>query len=186
MVKNLKNLLTPLKFLRIKSEGLFWYQWTAPALLSFFSIGLYYLSPVEISIFGDRGILSQLNSFFGVVIGFYIAGLAAISSFPAEHLDREISGHPTVLRSQKGGVAVEENLTRRRLMAYSFGYCVFIAIVLLIIGTIASGSYFIDGSEPAQWLIKISIIILYIYLSASLLVVTLFNLHYLTERMHRE
>jgi len=185
-VKNFNNLLTPLKFLRIKSAGLFWYQWTAPTIICAASLLVYGISPIEIKIFGDYGVIRGLNTFYSVVIGFYIAGLAAVSTFPSAHLDKEISGHPTVLVSYKGGSSSEEKLTRRRLMAYVFGYCVFLAIILLITGTIASGTSFVGDVEDFKLIVQYFFVVFYVYCSSSLLVATLFMLHYLTERMHRE
>ena len=86
----------------------------------------------------------------GILIGFYIAALAAVSSFRNDTLDRELSGRPVKLVNARQGKKKEEILTRRRFLAVLFGYCAVLSICLYIAGSVET--HFAIGEKAEPWL----------------------------------
>lgn len=183
------KVLTVFSFLRLKSPDIAWYQWVYPTILF---IILY----VGVWIVGDRyfvfdfeKMLADINALMGILVGFYIAALAAVSSFTNETLDQVMKGRPPTLISRRQGNDIKETLTRRRFLTILFGYCAVISIFIYIFGVLG---LHVQLVEPVDiWLeraIDIGRLIawaVYVWVICSLLVVTLLGLHYLVERMHR-
>ena len=125
----------------------------------------------------------------GFLIGFYIAALAAVSSFKNKSLDKEMKGRAPKLTYMRKGCRNEESLTRRRFLAALFGYCAGLSIFLYILGIMRLhfGLVKTIDTNTASY---VGIIwnffgLTYVWALSSLLVVTLLGLHYLIERMHR-
>lgn len=137
---------------------------------------------------GDK-LIGDVNALMGILVGFYIAALAAVSSFTNENLDQVMKGRAPTLTTVRRGNEVKETLTRRRFLAILFGYCATLAIVLYIFGVLHVHLTF---SQPAASWVQVAMSIsgqvawgFYVWIISSLLVVTLLGLHYLVERMHR-
>lgn len=183
------KIFTVFSFLRLRSADIFWYQWGYPTIifaLAYGGSGL--ISDGFFSFEGDK-LINEVNTLMGILIGFYIAALAAVSSFTNENLDKIMKGRAPTLTSRRKGVDIKEKLTRRRFLAVLFGYCASSSIFLYIFGVIAVHVDYVQPVEP--WLMKSvefaqeGAWIFYMWLLSSLLVVTLLSLHYLVERMHR-
>jgi len=183
------KVFTVLTFLRLRSADIFWYQWVYPTIVFLLVYGGMWL--VGDGVFSSKSLelTNDINTLMGILVGFYIAALAAISSFTNENLDQVMKGRPPTLTSRRKGADIKERLTRRRFLAVLFGYCAFLSIFLYIFGVIAvrisfskpANSYLLKAVEFGQegaWAI-------YVWVLSSLLVVTLLGLHYLIERMHR-
>lgn len=185
MLKRSK-LLSPLLFLRLQSPDLFRYQWGIPGLLTAAALSLYYLLPIEPLLLGDKGLVVRINGLLSTLIGFYIAALAAVATFPSETLDQKMKGRAPTLNYRRGGEKRIETLTRRRFLAILFGYSAFLSITIYGLGII---TFAMEPSVPSgtlRWLLEFAWIVAYAFMLASLTVVTLLGLNYLIERMHRE
>lgn len=184
------KIFTVFSFLRLRSPDLFWYQWVYPSIVFLILVGAYHLLNERILQIDLIQLVADLNGLIGVLIGFYIAALAAVSSFSNENLDQIMKGRAPSLVSFRGGKRSEERLTRRRFLAILFGYSAATSIALFGLG-ILQGRVASIITEP-QWVSSLMWIgthlywTLYTWLASSLLVVTLLGLHYLVERMHRE
>ena len=188
-ISNIK-LLTSLSFLRLKSGDLFWYQWFWPSVMCALFHVLFWTAPAKPAIFGDHGIVGSANNLLNMVIGFYIAALAAVATFSSKNLDSAMKGHTPKIKIVRGGSVSFENLTRRRFLCVLFGYCAFVSILLYVssliikfsLPSINTWDFFVNNIEYFQfaWLTY------YFFLSASLLITTLLGLHYLIDRIHRE
>ena len=130
--------------------------------------------------FDERNILSDLISLLGVLVGFYIAALAAVASFKSEFLDGKLRGRPTTLNYLRRGKKETEILTRRRFISVIFGYCASMAIVLYIFGLCL---LYARMSDPVFGSVAVAV---FFWGLSSLFVVTLLGLHYLVDRMHRD
>lgn len=183
------KIFTVFSFLRLKSADVFWYQYTYPTIVFLIVfVGCHLLGDGLLK-FEKLKLISDINSLMGILVGFYIAALAAVSSFANESLDQIMKGRAPTLESSRGGRKIIETLTRRRFLAVIFGYCATLAVVLYIFGVIQV--HFTIEQSVDCWLKNVVNIIeqiswaIYVWAISSLLVVTLLGLHYLVERMHR-
>lgn len=183
------KVFTVLSFLRLRSPDIFWYQWIYPTIVFALIFGGFQFWADQFLTFDKDKLIGDVNALMGILVGFYIAALAAVSSFSNENLDQVMKGRaPTLITVRKGDI-IKETLTRRRFLAIIFGYCATLAIILYIFGvlqvhlTVAQpvnswAQTAISAAGQAAWW-------LYVWIISSLLVVTLLGLHYLVERMHR-
>jgi len=183
------KIFTVFSFLRMKGADIVWYQWYYPTILfSIIYLG-WELWVKNFTKIDSENIVADVNILIGILIGFYIAALAAISSFANENLDQIMKGRPTTLTSKRQGKKVEEELTRRRFLSILFGYCSFISMSLYAIGIIRRHISW-RFSIPEEYLCAVTLLdgvvkMFYLWLISSLFVATLLGLHYLIERIHR-
>ncbi|WP_143103469.1 hypothetical protein [Albimonas pacifica] len=183
------KIFTVFSFLRLKSEDIVWYQWIYPTAIFSIVFGLFIWKGGEFLTF-DRGeLIKDVNSLVGILVGFYIAALAAVSSFSNENLDQLMKGRAPTLISVRQGAEIKETLTRRRFLSILFGYCASLAIILYVFGVIQTHIVVIlPDIEWVKWAFGALRMLawgIYVWIISSLLVVTLLGLHYLVERMHR-
>ena len=183
------KVLTVFSFFRVQSPDIFWYKWVYPTIICF-------LVFVTIELWGDKyffvdkeKLISDINALASKLAGFYIAALAAVSSFGNESLDNRMKGITPILVSKLRGKQQEEDLTRRRFLAILFGYCIGLAIALYLLGML---QVHLSIEQPVNvWIQRAMnfgeqlVFVLYLWIISSLLVVTLLALHYLVERMYR-
>ena len=161
---------------------------TQQILFGFGYVGYQFCGEGTILIEGTE-VIREINRLMGILVGFYIAALAAVASFRSDTLDKVLSGRPVRLANARQGREKQEILTRRRFLAVLFGYCASLSICLYIVGAVES--HFAIGAEAEAWLRQTLlasrevILALYAWALSSLLVVTFLGLHYLVERMHR-
>lgn len=183
------KIFTVFSFLRLRSADIFWYQWIYPTILFALLFGSFHFFGDQIISFDKSKLIGDVNVLMGILVGFYIAALAAVSSFSNENLDQIMKGRAPTLTVVRGGEEFEETLTRRRFLAILFGYCAILSIILYVYGVLqvhltikplsvlwAQEAFTLAGQ--VAWGV-------YIWIISSLLVVTLLGLHYLVERMHR-
>lgn len=184
LIVNLSKLFTVFSFFRLKSRDLRYFQYVYPTIFAVLVYIFYkYFVCSYFSI--NRNIFStSISNLMGVLIGFYIAALAAVTSFPNNNLDSIMSGNaPEIWEREKGAYS---SITRRRFLSMLLGYCAFIAIAIFIFGSINSSIYLVgDVSEMKLHLIRSISGFLYLWMLSSLFVVTMLCLHYLVDRMHR-
>lgn len=183
------KIFTVLSFLRLRSPDIFWYQWIYPTVI--FAVGFvgFQFWGYQYVSFDQDKLIGDVNALMGILVGFYIAALAAVSSFSNANLDQVMKGRAPTLTTVRKGEEIKETLTRRRFLAIIFGYCATLAIILYLFGvfqvhltipqpTASWGQTVLSIASQAIWAI-------YVWIISSLLVVTLLGLHYLVERMHR-
>lgn len=145
-----------------------------------------YLAPASIAVTGDAGMIAQINDLLEILVGFYIASLAAVATFKSPMLDSIMPGRPPTLREGFGNDAVDVVLTRRKYLSLMFGYLAYLGLVIYLFGmmtvlfaksaSILAGSYFL--------LTKIVFVLVYSFMVSNLFVTTFLGLHYLSYRMH--
>jgi hypothetical protein len=184
------KLFTALSFFKIKSPDLFWFQWIYPIIFCITLQIIFWLLPSKPHIFGDAGIVNSTNGLLNTLIGFYLAALAAIASFPNNALDLNMKGRTPEIYLNRGGKKILEKLTRRRFLCILFGYCTFVSIFIYFLGVISSFLLPSLLSIPFfikwKYFFKFGWLSIYLFLSSSLLITTLLGLHYLVDRMHRD
>jgi len=184
------KVFTFLSFLRLRSPDIQRYQWVYPTLIflcTYLSWKFIFSNWLELD---HIRIFSDINTFMGILVGFYIAALAAVSSFSNKNLDQAMKGRPPVLISRRKGEKSEEVLTRRRFLSILFGYCAAIAIILYVLGVLRQ-NLTLNVIIPKEWSYCVNFFneifyMCYLWLIFSLLVTSLLGLHYLIDRIHRE
>ena len=183
------KVLTVFSFLRLRSVDIFWFQWIYPtAIAAALVIGFHWFGS-QLATFDVEKLVADINSLMGILVGFYIAALAAVSSFTNENLDQIMKGRAPTLTTIRQDREIKETLTRRRFVAVLFGYCATLSIALYILGVLQIRLSFSCSSRA--WMETVCQIagngvwVVYIWMICSLLVVTLLGLHYLIDRMHR-
>lgn len=183
------KVFTVFSFLRLRSPDIYWYQWVYPTVLFALTYGGYQFWGDQFLSFDKDKMIGDINALMGILVGFYIAALAAVSSFSNENLDQVMKGRAPTLTTVRKGDEIKETLTRRRFLAILFGYCATLAIVLYVFGVVQAHMTIVQSSVAwAQAMLSIAGYAawgLYVWIISSLLVVTLLGLHYLVERMHR-
>ncbi|NDW53652.1 hypothetical protein [Aliiroseovarius sp. PrR006] len=189
-----QKLFTVLRFLALKEEqgarrtpkawlssNLRWYQWYYPTVTAIIGTGLVWCLDLNFIFEGDKNLLVRVNSLLAMLVGFYIAALAAVATFQSPRLEEEIVGR----RIFAGGVS----LRRRQFLCAVFGYCTGMSIAVFGIGSIyelvafeLQFSTFLTSNLDCLALLGIFI---YFWLCSSLMYVTLLGLNYLVDRMHR-
>jgi hypothetical protein len=183
------KIFTAFTFLRLRSPDIVWYQWVYPTIFVAFGGLFYFTIGRNILVFNFESLIAEANTLMGILVGFYIAALAAVSSFSSQFLDEIMKGRAPTLSVLRQRVEIKETLTRRRFLSILFGYCATVAIFLYILGVLQA-NLAVSSSAPA-WLLDWSFIISYAFwlvygwFLSSLLIVTLLGLHYLVDRMHR-
>lgn len=182
------QLLTPIAYLRIRHPAKPWFDWYIPAAITAIVFAAVFFAPKPVKVFGEHGLIFFVTDLIKMLIGFYIAALAAVATFAREGMDECVQGEPATLRVKRKGVAKESILTRRRFLSYLFGYLAFTGLVLYFAGaaTTLFGSN-LSLLQAALWgvVIKWCFVFAYIFFTANLITTTLLGLHFLADRIHR-
>ena len=189
-IQKYTKIFTAFSFLRLQSPSIRLYKWWYPfgvwvvALIGFYG---FLFCGCQFLTFDQKSIVSDMNTLMGILVGFYIAALAAVSSFPNDNLDQVMEGEVPTIATIRDGKTVSEKLTRRRFLSILFGYCAVLAVILYVLGVFIAH---LEVSVPTSAQTAISVVEhlvwwVYIWIISSLLIVTLLGLHYLVERMHR-
>lgn len=188
MIRTLPTLLTPLNYLRAKNAHKFAWDWTIPAIVAILGVACLLLLPRPIVVLGDRGLIYWVNELLQVLIGFYIAALAAIASFDRTSLDQQIEGEGVTLKVIRDGGPIDRSLTRRAFLSLMFGYLALVAITLYCTGLVVS---LLDTNikliQPGVlFYLRLLFVFCYGFLFAQMLSITLVALFYLSDRIHRQ
>jgi hypothetical protein len=183
------HLLRPLDYLRIEHPSKRLYDFVLPLILSVLFTGLLLVLPVQIEVLGSNGLVSIFTSLLQILIGFYIASLAAVATFDREIMDSVMVGHPPILKKTVKGEIEEEQLTRRRFLSLMFGYLSLLSFFLYFFGA------FVNLLEPSLLsltsvktlpYLKWGFVFIFLFLASNLFITTLLSLYYMADRIHRD
>lgn len=183
-IANLKKILTAFTFFRLRSADLRYFQFIYPSVLAvFIFVSHWYLSETMFHINLEK-VVANATTLMGVLIGFYIAALAAVTSFPNDSLNSIMAGDAPRIRER--GRSEDAPITRRRFLSILLGYCAFLSIVVYILGSASASIKFAPRTNDIlEVILKTIWWGGYTWLLSSLLTVTMLCLHYLIDRMHR-
>ncbi|MBB5208319.1 hypothetical protein [Chiayiivirga flava] len=124
------------------------------------------------------GLVTKVGGLLQVLVGFYVASLAGVATFPSRSLRQDAAG----LRLDG------QPIRRRKFLAAIFGYLAFLSLLLFLAGIFWPIASFmvakISNAETRFFLHAIGVIV-YLFGFWQLVFITLFGLHYLVDRMHR-
>ena len=175
----LRQLLTPINYLRIKSSdgSKVVIDWLVPAFIAIgICVGwLYYPSVIRLA--GSGGLVESVGALMQVLVGFYVASLAAVATFQSSSLDENVIG-----MTLKGAP-----IKRRQFLAYLFGYLALLSLVLFVLMLFRGVPAAAASSLTGEW----HTFVMFLFALAHQIVfwqmisVTLLGLHYLADRIHR-
>jgi len=126
----IKRLLSPLSYLRIQHDLKFKYDWLIPGALTIVTMASLGSIGYQIPILGPDGIISSFANLSHVLVGFFIAALTAVATFPKRSLDQLMSSPAPTLKGLYKGKAINRQLTRRRFLCFLFGYLAWLSLFL--------------------------------------------------------
>jgi len=188
MVPGLRQLFTPLAYLRIKNPIKPWFDWYIPLAMTTFVFVVLMVLPGRVNLFGETGLVAHVTQLLQMLIGFYIAALAAIATFPSKVLDQPFAGDPVKIKVKRKGQQKLIPINRRRFLSYLFGYLAFLSLLLFLIGmsiSVLHNNLEALLAKDVVRAIKPGFTFVYLFLISNLMVTTLLGLHYLTDRIHR-
>ncbi|MBG5881523.1 hypothetical protein I4990_00955 [Providencia alcalifaciens] len=186
------KLLEPLKYLSIRHDEKRWYDLWYPLCGSILVTAIYFFMETPFSIFGKSGLVTQINGLLQVLIGFYIASLAAIATFSNPTIDEVMAGTPPKVKELYRGKILDVELVRRRFLCYLFGYLALVSFILFGFGLVASlftsQLMTLINSFGISWVlkaVKVVFIFGYTLVLFNMLSTTLLGLYYLAVRIHQ-
>lgn len=180
-------IVAPLAYLRIRHPAKWLIDWLVPAVLTIVSTAAVFLFAKPGAITGPSGLIDRLALVSSILPGFYIASLAAISTFNRPDIDEIMPAPTPTLRVAMGGAHNVVDLTRRRFLAYLFGFLCWESIALLVFcvfsGVVADGVMrHLGGLSQAG---KGSFLVATFMLFWQLICATCLGLYYLADRLNR-
>lgn len=186
------KLFSPLNYLRIRHSEKKWYDFIIPSLGAVLAMAVYFFCHDQIPLVGSSGLIVQVNGLLQVLIGFYIAALAAVSTFSNSSIDEVMAGDPPTLLEKFRGTEIKVELTRRRFVCFLFGYLALMSFILFSVGLVSillgkMISAWIVGLSSIEvlWLIKTVFVGFYSLILINLISTTLLGLYYLSVRFHQ-
>ena len=194
-----RQLCAPCNYLRIRhGEGLFAskavYDFVLPAVLTGLTIAVALALNMKLSIFHNEKFFSSLSGLLSILIGFYMAALAAVATFDRAGIDNRLVGTDAVLkvRNPDGGGVKDKLLSYRQFISYLFGNASFLSFViyacLLLAGSTWKRIEAVIAKYPgADWVMPsmldpISFVVVFFCLW-QLFVTSLLGIYFLAERI---
>lgn len=184
-------LLRTLNYIRVKHPHARRYNFYYPTFLSIIvCILIYKLAPNE-KIFSIDGFISKFNAFLGVIAPFFIASLAAVSTFSGpKGFDQPFEMSTPVTLQIKGsrGAWQEIEVSPRHFLSLLFGYCSVISLLLLMFTILAPflSSGMVNNCGRVGEFLKMGILFVFLSFFFQVIVATLVGIYYLSDKLHRE
>lgn len=184
-----RELIRPVSYLSISHPGskVQVVNWLLPGTMAVGCLAVWIGLDAKLDIFGSAGLLMKLLGFIQSLPGFYLAALAAVSTFNNPGMDKLMPGTPPTARILHNGVLTRVQLTRRRMLSMMFAFLTAESFGLTLLAIMAT-----TMAEPMKALLPLwshfpaalGFLALYLLLLWQMLSVTLWGLFYLGERIH--
>lgn len=162
-------------------------NWWTPTLMSLAIVGIAWGFNLNVDTFGSNGLVSRVLSFVQSLPGFYIAALAAISTFNNPDMDKLMPGNAPTMTVHYNGTLSVVRATRRRFLSSMFAFLTASSLLLTLISIAALGiAEPIKLAIPAytQIFFKLSFSFGYLVMLFQLTSITFWGLYYLGERLY--
>lgn len=172
-------LLSPLRYLSIRHGWWVRYNLICPTLGGVAVGAIVFLTPEMNPIFGPDSLLKNLEPTLAIVGGFFVAALTLVTAEATEVLKAPVGGQsPPTLNG--------EVLSRRRFLAFLFGYLAFSSFALIGLSVLAALlKPLVVSLHLAAWE-RIANSVAAVFVGGWLthvIVATLLGLYYFTERL---
>lgn len=184
-----RQLLTPLAYLRLRHRTKWVYDWGIPLGLAVAVTATCAYLDLRVPILAEPGLVPASNAVLQMLTGFFIASLAAVSTFQSEGIGKPLEGEPMLLKEKVNEQRVDSELNRRRFLCLLFGYLAFASFSVYILGAtaqivgdqlIANPDFDIVELDAARTVF----LFCYIFLIGNLGTTTLLGLYYLSYQLH--
>lgn len=176
----------PWAYILIKGRDKQFYDFLLPAILSLAVTTVAILSKGSINYFGAGGIISSFTSFIQNLPGFFIAALSVVATFQKAEMDYFLAEPTPTINIRSDGRNGAIRLTRRRFLGLLFSFLTAQSIAITIFGiAITSYSGYIAQiiPDPTKIYCFGFGLFIYLFLVSQMVIVTLWGLYYLSERM---
>lgn len=130
IVEALRVVLSPLGYLKARNSTKKYWDFIIPGIIAV-ATALLFISPwLRITVFGEKGFVHGINELIQILVGFYIAALAAVASLANPTLDQGIAGEAISYNRR--------NLTRRQFLCLAFSYLSLLTICIYGAGLAAN------------------------------------------------
>lgn len=183
--------LRSLNYLRVSHRYALRYNWIYPIILGgAVAYGVLQLTTAD-SLFEDDGFLRSFTPVLSILAPFFIAALAAVSTFSGNpSIDEPFDMSQPVLLKVIGDGGDWENIdiTPRHFLSLLFGYCTSLSILLLLVSIFAPFVAKLVEVTSNEWLSfwLSSIFAVFTVLLSQLFLGTLLGVYYLADRIHRD
>lgn len=187
MDKLLDKLLSPLSYLRVRHPQKRGFDLWGPLAITAGLVVLAAILPGPVRFVAEKGVVEQVNELLQVLVGFYIAALAAVATYTHPSLNQKFAGAPAILPHRKKQ-GEDKELTRRQFLSMMFAYLALLSLVLYFSGILLSIFASLLTHIPSvlgRSIARSSVMIVYTFGCAQLVVITLLGLYYLGDRLHR-
>ena len=183
----MRRLSHSLSYLLIRHPAKWRYDFLYPAVFSLILGAVIIAAGPNLNMAGDRGVLDQLNSLLGILVGFFIAALAAVATFDRPSMDDPMLGVAPLMRIKEKGVSYDIPLSRRVFLSQLFGYLTVASLIVFTMGAVGQlSATALEGTltpKTYEWG-RFAFIYAYTFGLANVLVNTLLGVFYLSFRIH--
>ena len=177
-------------FRQISHPQMVWITWRFPLGLTA-AISIVFISlPAKPNLFGDAGFNGSVMSVVAMLPGFFIAALAAVSTFQRETLDDTMAAPAPRLSLRTRGQDEAVDLTTRMFLSHLFAYLTAYSFVLILFcltcEALAPSMHVWTSCIPALGFpLRLIYIAMVGWLFGNIVITTLFGMYFLAERMQR-
>lgn len=174
----ISKVFSPLSYLLIRHHEKRYFDFVLPAITSFMIVLVIIHLPNKITLIGKDSLISIVNGMLQILSGFYIASMAAVSTFQKDGMDKVMAGSPPTLG--------KKDLTRRQFLSYLFGYLAFISIVMYFAGgamQLMQGNFSQSEFLQSPW-VKKSLLFVYISIVCNIIYTTTLGMYFMINKMH--
>jgi len=153
------------------------------------------LLPIRPKFIGDGSISRLMLTVFAILPGFYIAALAAVSTFSRDEMDFEMPEPAPKMILRTRGHDEEMALTFRMFLSHMFSYLTalsFVAVFIFMGAELVAPSAKLTLSELSPYQRNIatyalggSYVFVAFWLATKIVLTTMIGLYFLAERIHR-
>lgn len=184
------KVLYPFFYLKINHRQKRAFDWWYPLFMVILSTATPVIFNINqyIDFYGSNGIAQSILNFVQSLPGFYIAALAAISTFNKSDMDKIMpSPAPTFVTRTRGKKEVIE-LTRRRFLSAMFSFLAAESILIIIICVLmlSFNNALKNATSPlSHEIVQITFICIILFLFYQMMLATFLGLYYLGYRIHQ-
>jgi hypothetical protein len=183
------QLLRPFSYILIQHPVIAKVNWHVPVVLTCCAFALILPMRSEMNVWGADGIVAQAQGLVQGLPGFYIAALAAVATFGQQtNLDTVIPAPTPTLHTNFSGTWVDMRLTRRRFLCLLFAYLTAVSVMLSLLAFYSRAvaaparKVFLPIVVDVSSFMALAVYLLFLF---QLVVITLWGLYYLGDRMHQ-
>lgn len=183
------SLISPLNYLRLTQHAKWVVDWLIPICFALFATYSINVTFPHFDLYSKDGFINGMGGFIQTLPGFYIAALTAVATFGRpEVMDMAVSPGDIYLRQKSTSNPGRVLVTRRKFLCLMFAYLCTVSLVLTVISPTVQALK-IDAvrmiPQPNMFYLKVIFEMLYFISLGQLVMITLWGLYYLSDRIHQ-